>query len=314
MIYTERMELDQNTLTRMKLIKHRYEGRIPSGFRYYYGGVLDNNQGDIKTCMESFSLTEEEVRRYAKICKIIEAYNGIIDLIEMAKADVKEIEGYKDFIAELRDESKPFLDEVDSFEKPNKEETKGDIESKNLIIYSGYIDDSQKRTVNARSGREEQAQRSIANLIEQLNESDYNKLRQNGDVNHIQDPASKMGAYVGKNAFERFGSGSTKICYVRLSVSEKNREEIKRTLNSDFDILYLVLSYGDFKNEGCNLYQFFGRVCADLKRNFESVLEIVEIFKNDFTEETRPIAMSLINNGFRMTEELTACLGSKKMV
>ena len=71
------------------------------------------------------------------------------------------------------------------------------------------------------------------------------------EVNNIhqnQLMGSHKSCYVNGNAFERTGRGSTKVNYIRISVSKKNQEIIKKYFNIDFDTFYLIVCYGDFKN------------------------------------------------------------------
>ena len=49
-------------------------------------------------------------------------------------------------------------------------------------------------------------------------------------------------------------------------------------------------------------------VCIDMEKNKGAIVEIINLFKNDFTEQTLSIAMEIINNGFVITEELLSII------
>ena len=84
----------------------------------------------------------------------------------------------------------------------------------------------------------------------------------------------------------------------------KNRETIKKVFNVDFDTLYLVLSYGDFKNDGVNEKQFYIEIYTNIKKYMKEIMLIIDTFKNDFTPEAYNVAVDLINNGLKTTEEI----------
>ena len=74
--------------------------------------------------------------------------------------------------------------------------------------------------------------------------------------------------YFDGKAFERTGRGSTKVNYIRISVSENNRNKIKEYLNIDFDTVFLVVNYGDFKNEGILL--IFNKIITEYSFNIKN--------------------------------------------
>ena len=59
--------------------------------------------------------------------------------------------------------------------------------------------------------------------------------------------------------------------------------------------------------------RYYTQVYADLKKHNQELLTITDIFKNDFNEETFPLARNIIDNGFRITEEITSVLKNKKL-
>ena len=184
----------------------------------------------------------------------------------------------------------------------------------NLIIYPSSIEESRRRTINAHSGREEQTKKSVANLIEQLNKVDYQSLRKKGVIHQILESGFNTQCYIDGNAYERLGRGTTKVSYIRVPISAYNKEIVKQEFNIDFDTLYLVVNYGDYKNEGYDEKRYYVEVFADFQKNIEELRQIISIFRNDFTSQTRPIAMNLINNGFRITEDLTSIIKNQNIM
>ena len=54
--------------------------------------------------------------------------------------------------------------------------------------------------------------------------------------------------------------------------------------------------------------KFYNMVCIDMEKNKGAIVEIINLFKNDFTDQTLSIAMEIINNGFVITEELLSII------
>ena len=120
-------------------------------------------------------------------------------------------------------------------------------------------------------------------------------------------------SYIDGYAFERITSNDiTKVNYIRVPVNQKKRQTIKEEFNIDFDTLYLIVSYGDFMNEGLSEQQFYNQVYLDLQRHKSEVLAIIDMFRCDFTKETAPIARHFITEGFKITEELLAAKRDKQ--
>ena len=124
---------------------------------------------------------------------------------------------------------------------------------------------------------------------------------------------SNKPCYVEGSAYERLGRGSTKINYIRMSISERNCEEIYSKFKMHFETLYLVLYYGDFKNEGVDELKYYNEIYLDLKKHANEISYIINVFKNNFTPETRRIAFEFISNGFMITEELTQIIDKHTM-
>ena len=303
-----RLDLDQTFLDRLKEIRYKYEGQIPEGLKYYFRNIL--NGEDLEMYMQTYGLSKEDLLKYARVCKILNIYDQIIDLVELAKEEAEEIGEYQEILEELQDEGEGF---IDNFKASQEEEITLNPGNINILIYPSYIEESKQRTLNSRSGKEEQAQKSVANLFEQLGKANYQELRKKGRIHQNVQTDNKKPCYVNGSAFERIGGGTTKINYFRISVSEKNREDIKKAFNIDFDTFYLVTNYGDFKNEGVDENQYYIDSYGDLKKNMQEILTIMEIFENDFTPETLPIAMNIISNGFRITEELTSIIRNRQL-
>ena len=301
----EKIDYDQSFIERIKNIKYRYEGKIPESMYYYYNDILQGK--NIETYMQTYSLSKEDLIRYARVCRIIVIYNDIIDLLKIINEEAEllekeEIQEYKAIIGSLKSEGEEVLNIVNGLEE------QVDLDefayNANLIIYSDFIEESKQRTLNAHSGKEQQTQKGVANLIEQLNKANYFNLRKKGYIHQNQQMGNNKPCYIEGNAFERIGRGSTKVNYIRLSISDINREEIKNRFHTDFDMLYLVVSYGDFKNEGFDELQYYNEIYIELKKHYDEIMAIINVFKNDFTEETRIVAMNMISKGFETTEEL----------
>ena len=308
------INIDNEFLNKIKTMVYPYEDKIPEGIYYYYDDILKGN--NLEMYMQTYSLTKEELLKYARIVKIMEIYKEISDLVDILKDTVDElkkdeVDEYKEIIDELQVTGEEYMSDFDLDEEDNNEIE--NLDNANLIIYPSYINESKEKTINAHSGKEEKTQKAVANLIEQISKLNYQELRSKGYIHQNQEMGNNKACYVDGNAFERMGRGSTKVNYIRISVSEKNRNELKNYLNMEFDTFYFVICYGDFKNEGIDELKYFNEIYINLKKHMDEILFIINIFKNDFTNETRPIALALVNDGFKITEDLTKILKDKKI-
>ena len=75
----------------------------------------------------------------------------------------------------------------------------------------------------------------------------------------------------------------------------------------------MVVSYGDFANEGLDERRYYNEIYADFKKHYNDLVAIINLFRNSFTEETKPIAIDLINKGFEITEDLLSIAGSRNI-
>ena len=309
----EELNLDQLLIDKIKKLTFQYDKKIPNGVKFYYKDILTGQ--NLETYMQSYSLSKEELINYARICKLIEIYKELLALLESYKAEAKvigteELEIYRDMMEELQNEGEEYLS---NFEEEDVDKDSIDYsDNTNLLIYPKFIDESEERTINAHSGREEQTQKSVANILVQLNQANYQELRKKGYVHQVVDVSSNRPCYIEGIALERLGRGTTKLHFMRLPLSEKNREYIKKTFNVDFDALCLVVQYGDFKNEACDEKKYYNDAYFEFRKHLPEVLSIIEIFKNDFTPQTLSIAMMIINEGFIKTDELTAIIKNRQ--
>ena len=292
------------TIEKTKNIFYQYNDKLPIGIENYYLEILKGI--NIEHYEEMYGISKNELIKYARICRMKALYQDLCDIIDILKSEAAyiehdELDYYSSNMAELAEEISGYIEEV----TPQDEETNNNNYSRNLIVYSYHINDSRDRALNAHSGREEQVQKSIANLIKQLRSADYLSLREKGYIHQNQVMGENKPLYINGNAFERVGRGSTKLNYIRISVSENNRRKIKETLNIDFDTIFLVVNYGDFKNEGMDEMNYYSKIYLDLKHHKDQILEIINIFKNDFTDETYKKAMELLTKGLKITDELT---------
>lgn len=299
-------------IDRIKKIIYQYEDKIPKGLEFYYEDILNGN--NLEEYEKTFGISKEELFKYARICRIIAIYKDVCDLVDILdkEADILEqgeLLGYQENLSELEMEGEEFLSIIEDEE----EEMIDYGNSTNIIIYSDHINESKERTKTARSGKIEQTQKAIATLINQLRSADYQSLRKKGYIHQNQVMGSNEPCYFDGKAFERTGRGSTKVNYIRISVSENNRNKIKEYLNIDFDTVFLVVNYGDFKNEGIDELKYFNEVYLDLKRHSREILEIINIFKNDFTPQTFEEAIQFITKGFKITEEITSIMNPKNI-
>ncbi|MBR4231393.1 MAG: hypothetical protein IKR74_04495 [Bacilli bacterium] len=309
----EKREYDEPFIERIKTIKYHYEGKIPNGLYHYYHDVL--NGINIEMYMQMFSLSKDDLIKYARVCKILDIYKEILALVEIieTEADIlekDELEEYQGAINELQGEGETYLNDINV---PIQGDETIDFNDSNLIIYSNYIDESKQKIINSHSGKGEETQKSIANIIEQLKVADYFGLRKKGYIHQIVQVDANKPCYIEGNAFERIGRISTKVNYIRIPISDNNREVIKKLLNSDFSMLYLVVSYGDFSNEGLDERRYYSEIYADFKKHYQELVAIINLFKYDFTDETKLIAMDLINKGFEITEDLLSIAGSRNI-
>ena len=135
----------------------------------------------MSSCLGLF--IQDNLIKYAKVCKIKKIYDEIYELTEILKTEVDslekdEVDEYRSLIDDLQNSGESYVEDL------GEEDIEEDIsylsDDINLIIYSNFIDESYDKTVNAHSGKEEQSLKAIANLIEQLNKCDYQDLRQKG--------------------------------------------------------------------------------------------------------------------------------------
>ena len=275
--------------------------------KFYYKDILDGN--NVEMYAQMFNLSTDDLIKYARVCKIILINSEIVNLVQLLKEEVEnleksEIDEYQGMVDKLQGEAKEIISDITPIEEA--EETNTNINNRNLLVYSSYIDESMQRTINAHSGKEEQTLKSLANLIDQLRQLSYLSLRTNGLIHQNQKMGSNKPCYVDGIAYERLGSITTKVCYLRIPINDKNRDELNKTFNINFETLYLINFYGDFKNEGYDETRFYSEIYIDLKKHLKEIACIFEIFRKDFTPETRKIAIDLISNGFKLTDELTA--------
>lgn len=299
--------MDESFLEEIKSIIYKYKSEIPNGLEFYYKDVLAGINDEAMANM--FNMSIEDLRKYAIVCKIIADYNDVCEglaIIDDENVDQDEKQEYQETVDELTDAVRMQVGVIRDLENWEKESDVIDA-SVNLIIYAKHIDDSKNRTRNARSGRENEAQKKVANLIRLLRDSDYQSLRKKGLMHQLKTIANDE-CYIDNNAFERIGGGTTKVNFIRVPISEKNRETIKQYTRSDFNTLFLIISYGDFKNEQISEKKFYNMVCSDMEKNKDTIVEIINLFKNDFTDQTLSIAMEIINNGFVITEELLSII------
>ena len=308
------LSVDNTFLESIKNLKYRYDGKIPEGIQYYYDSILKGE--NIETYMQMFSLPEDELLQYARVCKILKIQNDISELIKDLKKEQDMLENeelleYKEVIDELQSEGNQLVEGLDF---SNEEEIIEYGNSTNLLIYSPYIDESKERTLGAQSGREEQTLKSVANFIGQLSNANYWDLRKKGYIHQLAEIRKNIPIYLDGNAFERIGRGCTKVNYFRIPVSERNREDIKRSFNIDFDTIFFVVSFGDFKNEGLDEKIYYNKNYYDFSSHKDEFLNIINIFKNDFTHDTFPIAMDIISNGFKITDEFNTINKNRELV
>ena len=171
-------DINLEFLEKTKKTIFSYEGKIPDGLSHYYKDILEGN--NIEMYMQSYSLSEEEIKRYARVCKIKEIYDEINELMDILKTEVDsldkdEVEEYTSLIDELQTSGESYIDELS--EEEIEEESLKNSDDINLIIYSNFIDESYDRTVNARSGKEVQSMKFITGLLQTLNKAEYLELR-----------------------------------------------------------------------------------------------------------------------------------------
>ena len=310
----EKREFNELFLERIKQIKYHYEEKIPNGLYHYYDDILNGN--NIQMYMQMFLLSKEDLVKYARVCRILVIYKEIMDLVQIieAEADIlekEELDVYKGAIHELQSEGEEYISDINVANEPEDETI--DFNDSNLIIYSDFIDESKQKIINSHSGKGEETQKSIANIIEQLKVADYFDLRKKGYIHQIVQVDANKPCYIEGNAFERIGRISTKVNYIRIPISDNNREVIKKYLSSDFSMLYLVVSYGDFANEGLDERRYYSEIYADFKKHYNELVAMINLFKKDFTDETRKVAFDLIKKGFEVTEDLLSFSGSRNI-
>ena len=296
--------IDLEFLEKIKKVVHYYKDLIPESMYYCFNDVLEGNNLD--DYMKTYSLSKEKLIKYAQVCKIILIYREMIELMEILKSEAELLEKselleYQEMYNELQEGGETYLNSLDVVDSDGMDYGN----NRNLLIYTSYINESKERTINAHSGREEQTQKSVANLLEQLKNANYYSLRKKGYIHQHVDTGSNKPYYIGGNALERLGRLTTKVNYIRIPINVKNREELKKEFNIDFDTLYYIISYGDFKNEGYDEKKFYSEVNIDIQRHLDEIQYIIKIFKNDFTFETRTIAIEMVREGFKITDDLT---------
>ena len=69
--------MDENFLEEIKSLIYQYKNEIPNGLEFYYKDVLAGNNDEAMANM--FSMSIEDLRKYAIVCKIIADYNDVCD-------------------------------------------------------------------------------------------------------------------------------------------------------------------------------------------------------------------------------------------
>ena len=221
----ETIELNQAFIEKIKQVRYKYESKIPTGMYHYYKEILAGN--NIEMYMEQFSLSKEDLLKYARVCKIIDIYNQIVELMEMAKEEVEllgaeNIEEFQNYVDELQDEGGYFLNNFDEIEKSEAGDTINYGNSGGLIVYPSYIEESKQKIDNSRSGKGEETRKYVATIIEQMVHTDYMSLRKKGTIHQAHQTDTTKPCYIDGKALERMGNGTTKVTYLRLSLSEES--------------------------------------------------------------------------------------------
>ena len=105
-----------------------------------------------------------------------------------------------------------------------------------------------------------------------------------------------------------------RVGYITVPLSENNKKELRLEYDYTSDVrIVLIFGIGlklTDSNDPC--VEFESRLDAE----FDNVRRLIEIFKNDFTEETREIARSIIDEGISISNKLienpAVILDSKK--
>ena len=140
-----------------------------------------------------------------------------------------------------------------------------------------------------------------------LMHSSYELLRRNQKIHQINGSDRSQLVITKYNlAYERIGSGSTKISYVRVPVCSENSQFLSNKYNNkNWKYIMLIVGFGNFKNEGISEEKLYDRFRSKVFKDIKEIEKIIEIFNRPFNEETSEIACNIIEQGLMNIQSLT---------
>lgn len=310
----EIIKIDEETYNKFYLICQKYAHKIPKGLEFYIEKIKKGE--NIPLYMKQFGLKEEQLYKYVEVYEIIFLFNQLKRTIDFFETEVTESEllEYQDVIHETNDEIEQLQIWLDEFEIEELNNTDENSEQINFIIFGPNIDMYMYKTSSSKSGRDKIALKNIASLLKQMKYASYFELRKKGNIHQMQNQINKQQAYIADLAYERMGRGATKVTYLRVPVSSNNKAILKEYYKNPLETLYLVLSYGDFKNESISEANLYRQHFFDVKKNEDFIQYMIDIFKNDFTEETLKIAHKIIEFSMSIDESINNSLEDVKKI
>lgn len=279
-----------------------------------------------KDSISGFNLSYDEYVYYTKIEKLkdlVESYDAkkeedIENDKELADILILELNSLYDEINLLTEEIKKSKIETDDIEDIEDIEIEPDSSYKNLLLFLPYGSSSVHDTINIqieelrknyRDNHKEFISQNIDMLERRILKTPFRQMRNLSKVgkkhkNGILESDKSKPKFKDYDVFrykQKLGIGA-RLIYMIIPISDKNKEMLKKHFNmNEIEDICLVLnqdaSFG--KEKG-----YVKRAHDVLVSEEKKINQLIEIFANDFTEQTFEFATSLIENSLTEYEQL----------
>lgn len=307
----ELLMINARFLTRFYEMFNTYKKLIPEELKIAINGIDISSDEDIEELARNFSyagITVENIRNFINLSKLNTELTKIKESFEAIREIKKEYDDVSDLVAEYNTDVQELNSMFESYltEEERKTNPSELLSAKSLLVFGSKIEESRKRTMESKSGKTTESMKSICAVFKAMTDYEYQQIRQKGVIHQVQDPTRNKGVEIDGLAVERMGTGTSKVIYLRLPVTESNKEKIQRQLGrSEIDNIYLIMDFGDFHNESISEKQLYRDAFFRIKKDEEMYTEIISLFGKDFTGNKEKEAMALIERGAEIVSNLS---------
>lgn len=272
-----------------------------------------------------FGLEDKQIDAYVKAFKIEKIYKVILNELEelvLLVSDGEILEMFGDYIEQIRvlienlrkmltkfneEDLKLFEHGKYSFSSANQESVVDKYpelaSAYNFILYTSNAEQRRKATVESKSGIGFDSMRGIGKDISMLNQVSYQTLKNEThriQYQHIDYYFTKYTAL-----YRRYGGGTNKVGFITVSISPENLSRLRKIYqNEKLEFLIMIISFGNFKNEGISEDDLYINFKNDANSFVSEIEEIIKIFNEPFTPESLAKACSIIEQGVDITRSL----------